>query len=50
MKKIRRIKITDAYKPMDMSIFKIDDVIDFDCYIQRFNGFVIILTQGTKLE
>ena len=50
MKKIRRIKITDAYKPMDMSIFKIGDIIDFDCYIQRFNGFVIILTQGTKLD
>ena len=50
MKKIRRIKITDAYKHMDMSIFKIGDVIDFDCYVQRFNGFVIILTQGTKLD
>ncbi|QSZ41334.1 HD domain-containing protein [Sulfurimonas aquatica] len=49
MRKIKRIKITSTFKPMDMSQVKVGDVIDFDCYIQRFDDMVIIITAGTKI-
>ena len=32
-----------------MSKYKIDDTLSFDCYIQRFNDFVVIIAEGTRL-
>ena len=49
MPKLRRIELSKSYKPIDISFFKLGDVIEFDCYIQRFNDFMIIISAGTIL-
>jgi len=50
MKKIKKIIISDSYKPVDMAIYKINDILKFDCYVQRFRNFVVIIQAGTKLS
>ncbi|NOQ31551.1 MAG: hypothetical protein GQ570_10550 [Helicobacteraceae bacterium] len=49
MKIIRRFVITNSYKPIDTSIIKLGDTIDFDCYIQRFKDLVVIIYAGTTI-
>jgi len=49
LKKIKRVKITDSFVPIDTSIIEIGHVIKFDCYVKRYNDFVIIIPSGTKI-
>ena len=50
MAKLRRIQLSKSYKPIDISFLKIGDLIEFDCYVQRFKDFVIIISAGTTLS
>ena len=49
MAKLRRIQLSKSYIPIDISFLKLGDIIEFDCYIQRFKDFVIIISAGTIL-
>jgi HD-GYP domain-containing protein (c-di-GMP phosphodiesterase class II) len=49
MPKLRRIQLSKSYRPVDISFLKIGDFIEFDCYVQRFKDFVIIISAGTTL-
>ncbi|MEA2111974.1 MAG: HD domain-containing protein [Campylobacterota bacterium] len=49
MKKILQKKIDYSYLSIDPSNIVIDSTIDFDCYIKRYNGYVIIINKGTKI-
>ena len=50
MGKVVKIFLNQAYIPIDKKLFKVGTCIDFDCYIQRFNGYVIIIEAGTFLD
>ena len=49
MHKIIKKNINNDYIPFDVGILQIGSIIDFDCYIKRFNGYVIIIEQGTLI-
>ena len=50
MGKVIKIFLNQGFTPVDKSVFKRGTILDFDCYIQRFNGFVILLERGTLLD
>ncbi|MBU0720547.1 HD domain-containing protein [bacterium] len=50
MKKITQVAITDSYKPINVSYIKVGDTLEFDCYVQRFKDFVIIISAGTLIS
>lgn len=50
MSKVIKIFLKRGFTPVDKSAFKIGTKIGFDCYIQRFNGYVIIIEAGTLLD
>jgi putative nucleotidyltransferase with HDIG domain len=50
MSKIVRIFFNRGFLPVDKTVFKIGTSLSFDCYIQRFNGFAILLEKGTFLD
>lgn len=50
MGKVVKIFLNQGFTPVDKSIFRRGTCLDFDCYIQRFNGFVILLESGTILD
>lgn len=50
MAKLRRIQLSKSFKPVDISFLKVGDTIEFDCYVQRFKDFVIIISAGTILS
>lgn len=50
MGKIIKIFLNQGFTPINQSVFKVDTIIDFDCYIKRFNGFVILIEKGTYLD
>lgn len=50
MARLRRIELSKSYKPIDISFLKLGDTIEFDCYVQRFKDFVIIISAGTILS
>ncbi len=49
MKKIVQKKIDYSYLSISTSSIIVDSVINFDCYIKRYNGYVIIIDKGTKI-
>lgn len=49
MKKIIKQKIDPAFMPIPISAIQIDKAITFDCYIKRFNDYVIIIEAGTVI-
>jgi len=50
MSKVVKIFLNHGFTPIDNSAFRRGTVLDFDCYIQRFNGFVILIESGTLLN
>ena len=50
MGKVVKIFLNQGFTPVDNSVFRRGTVLDFDCYIQRFNGFVILLESGTLVD
>ncbi|MDD3344092.1 MAG: HD domain-containing protein [Sulfurospirillaceae bacterium] len=50
MRKVVKLFLYRGFLPIDINTLKIGTILDFDCYIQRFNGFVIIIEQGTLLD
>lgn len=50
MSKIIKIFLTQGFTPVDHRVFKLGTTIGFDCYIQRFNGFFIVLESGTFVD
>ena len=49
MAKIVQKPIDQEYLPIVSEKIKVDTVIDFDCYIKRFNDYVIIIEAGTQI-
>ena len=49
VKKIKKIRITSLFVPIDTSIIEIGQTMEFDCYVKRFKDFVIIISAGTKI-
>ncbi len=49
MQKVIKKKLGPAYMAFGVDTLQIDSVVDFDCYIKRFNGYVIIIEQGTLI-
>jgi HD-GYP domain-containing protein (c-di-GMP phosphodiesterase class II) len=49
MKKIVRQTIDQHYVPISPSRIAIGEVLAFDCYIKRFNDYVIIIEAGTPI-
>lgn len=45
-----KIFLKSGFIPVDKSVFKVGLKIDFNCYIQRFNGYAIIIEAGTVLD
>lgn len=50
MGKVIKIFLRKGFTPVDKSVFKLDTYVDFDCYIERFNGYAIIIHAGTYLD
>lgn len=50
MGKVIKIFLNNGFTPINNSVFKLGTSIGFDCYIQRFNGFVILIEKGTFLN
>ena len=50
MKKVKRIKITSLFIPIDTSIIEVGYVMKFDCYVKRYNDFVIVIPHGTTIS
>jgi len=50
MSRIIKLFLKQGFTPVDNRVFKLGSVIPFDCYIQRFNGFFIVLESGTFLN
>lgn len=50
MSKVLKIFLRQGYTPIDQEVFKLGTCIEFDCYIQRFNGFAILIEAGTFLD
>jgi len=48
--KIIKIFLNHGFTPINQSVFKLGTTIDFNCYIKRFNGFVILIEKGTLLD
>jgi HD-GYP domain-containing protein (c-di-GMP phosphodiesterase class II) len=49
MPKLKRIELSKSFRPIDVSFLKEGDTITFDCYVQRFYGFVIVIEAGTVI-
>lgn len=49
MQKVVKKKLTNAYIPFSVEILHLDSTVAFDCYIKRFNGYVVIIEQGTLI-
>ena len=49
MRKIVKQIIKDTYLSLDIETLQVDSIIDFDCYIKRFNDYVIIIERGTLI-
>ncbi len=50
MRNVVKIFVNRGFTPIDNSVLKIGTSIDFDCYVQRFNGFFILIKAGTFLD
>ena len=50
MGKVVKIFLKRGFVPIDKSIFEVGTKVDFDCYIQRFNGYAIIIEAGTSVD
>lgn len=50
MGKVVKIFLKQGFTPIDNSLFRRGTLLDFDCYIQRFNGFAILLESGTFID
>ena len=50
MGKVIKIFLNQGFTPINQSVFKLGTTIDFNCYIKRFNGFVILIEKGTRLN
>ena len=50
MGKVVKIFLNRGFVPVNNSIFKIGTKVDFDCYVQRFNGYFILIEAGTILD
>jgi len=48
--KVLKNFLNTGFTPIDNTLFSMGTSIDFDCYIQRFNGFVILIESGTLLD
>lgn len=49
MTKIIRTSLTVDFISFDVSLLQLGSTISFDCYIKRFNGYVIIIEHGTVI-
>lgn len=49
MQKVIKKELTNNYTSFSVDILHIDSTVAFDCYIKRFNGYVIIIEQGTLI-
>lgn len=49
MQKIIKKNINNSYIAFSVDSLQINTAVDFDCYIKRFNGYVIIIEQGTLI-
>lgn len=43
-------QIDYQYLPVSPSLLQVGSKIDFDCYIKRFNGYVIIIEAGSQIS
>ena len=50
MGKVVKIFLNQGFTPIDNSLFRRGTLLDFDCYIQRFNGFAILIESGTFID
>lgn len=49
MKKVIQRRIDHQYLPVAPTFLKVGSTIDFDCYIKRYNGYVIVIHAGTTV-
>lgn len=49
MKKIVQQKINQDYMPIPHEYLVVGTAVDFDCYVKRFNGYVIVVKAGTEI-
>jgi putative nucleotidyltransferase with HDIG domain len=50
MSKVIKIFLSRGFTPVDKTVFKLGTSIAFNCYIQRFNGYAILIEAGTFLD
>lgn len=50
MSKVIKVFLYRGFIPIPISKLKLGTTLDFDCYVQRFNGFVIVIEAGTLLD
>lgn len=50
MSKVVKIFLRGGFTPIDPNVLKCGTSLRFDCYIQRFNGFAILIEKGTFLD
>lgn len=50
MGRIIKIFLNIGFTPINQNVFRLGTTIDFNCYIKRFNGFVILIEKGTYLD
>lgn len=50
MSRIIKIFLNRGFTPINQNVFRLGTTIDFNCYIKRFNGFVILIEKGTYLD
>ncbi len=50
MAKVIKIFLKQGFTPIDKRLLKRGTCLNFDCYIQRFNGFAIVIEKGTFLS
>jgi len=48
--KVKKIYLRRGYTPVDKRIFIPNKATQFDCYIQRFNGFALWVAKGTIID
>lgn len=50
MSKVLKIFLNQGFTPVNQEVFRLGTCIEYDCYIQRFNGFAILIEAGTFLD
>lgn len=48
--RIVQLSFKNGFTPVDKNVFKLGTTINFDCYIERFNGLAVMVEKETLLD